>query len=313
VTRNRGRALLEGIAAVAFWGASFIATKIALREIHPFSVIWLRFGMGVLVLALAVGVRREFRWPARRDILLLGFLGFLGITLHQWIQVTGLLTAKASTTAWIITTSPVFIAILGRIFLNEMLTRGRLVGIALAACGVLLITTGGDASLIAQRSLGEPGNWLVLLSAVTWAVFSVVSRHALRSIAPTLALLFVLGSGWLLVNPLLLFAGDLPLLPASPEGWGAVLFLGVFCSGLAYIFWYNALHVMPASHVGSLLYLEPIVTVGAAAVLLQEPITLLSLAAGAIIVLGVWLVTRQRGPGGPETPAPSPEGRRRNA
>jgi drug/metabolite transporter (DMT)-like permease len=310
MTQGRGKALLEGIAAVAFWGASFIATKIALRELHPFSVIWLRFGMGVVVLALAVGFRREFRWPERRDMVLLAVLGFLGITLHQWIQVTGLQTAKASTTAWIITTSPVFIAILGRIFLGEALTPGRVLGVALAACGVLLITTGGDVALLGRFSLGEPGNGLVLLSAVTWAVFSVVSRHALRRLPPTLALLFVLGAGWLLVNPLLLLAGDLPLLPATWEGWASVVFLGIFCSGLGYIFWYNALHLMPASQVGSLLYLEPLVTVGAAAILLDEPVKGISLLAGGIIVLGVWLVTRQHRPARPETTAPSPEERR---
>ena len=310
MTPPRGKALLKGVAAVAFWGASFIATKIALRELHPFSVIWLRFGMGVLVLAVAVGLRKEFRWPGKRDILLLGFLGFLGITLHQWIQVTGLLTAKASTTAWIITTSPVFIAILGRIFLKESLTRGRVLGIALAASGVLLITTGGDPSLLLRFSLGEPGNGLVLLSAVTWALFSVVSRHALRRLAPSLALLFVLGFGWLLVNPLLLTVGDIRLFPATLEGWIAVVFLGIFCSGLGYIFWYDALHVMPASQVGSLLYLEPLITLGAASFLLDERVTVISLAAGAIIVLGVWLVTRRHGPGIPETAAPSPEERR---
>jgi drug/metabolite transporter (DMT)-like permease len=67
---------------------------------------------------------------------------------------------------------------------------------------------------------------------------------------------------------------------------------------------------MPASQVGSLLYLEPLVTVGAAAILLDEPVKGISLLAGGIIVLGVWLVTRQHRPARPETTAPSPEERR---
>ena len=64
------------------------------------------------------------------------------------------------------------------------------------------------------------------------------------------------------------------------------------CSGLAYTYWCDALRVLPAAHVGSLLYLEPIVTVMVAAVVLKEPITLASIAGGAVIVGGVWVATR---------------------
>jgi drug/metabolite transporter (DMT)-like permease len=73
-----------------------------------------------------------------------------------------------------------------------------------------------------------------------------------------------------------------------------VTFLGVACSGIAYVFWYDALRVLPAGQVGALLYLEPLVTVAVAAVLIDEPVLPATLAGGFAILMGVWLVSRKR-------------------
>ena len=78
----------------------------------------------------------------------------------------------------------------------------------------------------------------------------------------------------------------------TSNGWLGILFLGVACSGLAYIFWYDGLQAIPASQVGAFLYLEPLVAVVVAAVVLNEPILLVSLAGGLTILAGVWLVNR---------------------
>jgi len=79
----------------------------------------------------------------------------------------------------------------------------------------------------------------------------------------------------------------------TTQGWAAVLYLAVASSGLAYIFWYDALQVLPTAHVGVFLYIEPLVTVVVAGILLAEPIYLAAMAGGAIILLGVWLVNRR--------------------
>ena len=72
----------------------------------------------------------------------------------------------------------------------------------------------------------------------------------------------------------------------------AVAFLGVFCSGLAYIAWYDALKVLTTAQTGVFLYLEPLVAVVVAFFILGEAITPGSVLGGAVILLGVWLVNR---------------------
>lgn len=287
--------MLKAALAVVVWGTSFIATKIALRDLSPFPLIWLRFGIGVIVLGIAVLVRREFRLPAPRDLVAFGLLGFLGITFHQWLQSTGLITAQASTTGWIIATIPVFIAILGRLFLGERLEGGHILGIVLAGVGVILVVTRGDPLMLFRGTLGAPGDILVLISAANWAVFSVLSRRGLKHHPASLMLFFVMTSGWLLVNPLLFATSTVTdFAHVTMHGWIAVLFLGVFCSGLAYIWWYDALQRLPASQAGALLYLEPLVAVVVAGILLGEEVTPLTLTGGAVILAGVWLVTRRQ-------------------
>ena len=78
----------------------------------------------------------------------------------------------------------------------------------------------------------------------------------------------------------------------TATGWTAIAFLGVLCSALSYIFYNDGLQSLPASQVGAFLYLEPLVATLVAAVVLSEQIVLATLAGGALILLGVWQVSR---------------------
>ena len=80
---------------------------------------------------------------------------------------------------------------------------------------------------------------------------------------------------------------------SAPDGWLAVAGLGVFGSGLAYIMYHDALHVLPASQLGVFLNLEPVVTMLLAAPILGEPLTIVVLFGGAMIIGGIYLVNRK--------------------
>lgn len=289
------KAILKALFAVTVWGASFVATKIALQYAAPTTVVWLRFAMGVIILGLAVGLTKQFSLPQGRDWAYFALLGFLGIAFHQWLQSTALVTAQASTTSWIVASSPIFMAILGVIFLKEYLAWYQVAGIILAALGVLVVVSKGDLSSISAGNFGAPGDVLILISAINWAVFSTISRSGLKRHSSTLMMFYVMGFGWLF-SSVLFFAGtgigQISQIPR--EGWLAILFLGVFCSGIAYIFWYGALKDLPVAQTGAFLYVEPFITVMVAALLIREAITPASLVGGLAILFGVWLVNRPR-------------------
>ena len=284
---------IEVLFAVVVWGASFIATKIALENISPISIVWLRFTMGIIILGIAVALRKQFALPNKSEWGYFAMLGFLGITFHQWLQSNGLQTSEAGTTAWIVATTPVFMALLGWVMLKEGLALLKIIGIGLAALGVLLVVTDGNLASISIGRFGAPGDILILISAFNWAVFSALSRRGLRKYSAGLMIFYVMLFGWFF-SSLLFISGmhyvELPYL--SIRGWTGVAFLGIFCSGLAYIAWYDALQALSTAETGVFLYIEPLVAVVVAFFILDEAITWASLAGGAVILFGVWLVIR---------------------
>lgn len=293
VTRVELLPYLKVTFSVVVWGASFIATKIALRDIQPITVVWVRFAIGVIILGIVVLVRKQFTLPQIAEIPYFVVLGFLGITLHQWLQSTGLVTSKASTTAWIVATTPLFIAMLSWFFLREKLKWAQVVGIGLATIGVLLVISEGDISSLLVGNSGNFGDILIFISAINWAVFSVISRRGLKNHPAALMMFYVMSAGWLMISiPFFVGPGVNDLQALSLYSFLGVLFLGIFCSGIAYIFWYDALKSIPASQVGVFLYLEPFIAVIVAAFILGESIILASLIGGLLILFGVWMVNR---------------------
>ncbi|MEO8355074.1 MAG: DMT family transporter [Chloroflexota bacterium] len=284
---------LEALFAVVVWGASFIATKVALREISPVTVVWLRFSMGIVILGFAVAIRKQFSLLNKSEWAYFALLGFLGIAFHQWLQSNGLQTSEAGTTAWIVATTPVFMALLGWVVLREHLAWMKIIGILLAFVGVLLVISDGDFSSIALRSFGQPGDILILISAVNWSVFSVLSRRGLKAHPATLMMFYVMLFGWGFTSILFIGTQDFSEIKhLTFNGWMGMAFLGIFCSGLAYIAWYDALQALSTAQTGVFLYIEPLVAVIVAFFILSEAITVASLIGGGIIIFGVWLVNR---------------------
>jgi drug/metabolite transporter (DMT)-like permease len=291
---NRSRAVIEALLTVIVWGASFVATKVALRYASPDVVVWLRFAMGVVILGIAVLAGRKFALPEKRDWLYFALLGFLGITFHQWLQSTGLVTAQASTTAWIVATIPVFMALLGWLALKEKLSWVQIGGILLSAFGVLLVITRGNLVQLTTGKFGTVGDFLILISAPNWAVFSVLSRRGLKKYPATLMMFYVMAFGWFFSSILFFAQGGLTQIGIIPwDGWTGIAFLGIVCSGLAYIFWYDALQALSVAQTGAFLYLEPVSTVIVAALILGEQLYLFTMMGGVLILAGVWLVNRK--------------------
>jgi drug/metabolite transporter (DMT)-like permease len=284
---------MEALFAVIVWGASFIATKVALKEISPITIVWLRFLMGVVILGIAVVLRKQFTLPDKKEWAYFALLGFLGITFHQGLQSNGLQTSAASTTAWIVSTTPVFMALLGWLILRESLGWGKTLGILIAFVGVLVVISKGNLGSISIGRFGAPGDILILISAVNWAVFSALSRRGLKSHPASLMMFYVMSFGWLFTSLLFIPTHGFAEIGALTfNGWIGVTFLGVCCSGLAYIAWYDALKALTTAQTGVFLYIEPLVAVVVAFFILGEAITPASLLGGTVILFGVWLVNR---------------------
>jgi len=280
--------------AIIFWGISFIATKVALREVHPFMLLTLRYAIGTLLLLLVQYQRdktflKQFSFRDWVHIFLLSIVGISGLGL---LQAYGLTYTSAINTGWIIAINPILITVAARFFIDKAITARKILGILLGFLGIFLIITKGVFSLSLFRSGSTFGDLLVFASAIAWTTFTVGGKGFLSRFNSLSSITVIMMSGFLLLLPLSLLKGGWGnLFHLSPLTWMGVLFLGIFCSGLGYLFWYSALEKKDSGSVGMYLYLEPLVTLIGASLFLGEPIYWVTLVGGAMTLAGVYLAT----------------------
>ncbi|MBI1939277.1 MAG: DMT family transporter [Ignavibacteriales bacterium] len=277
--------------AVTVWGFSFIATKHALEEVSPAVIVFIRQILGIIFLTIvAVSRKKKFSLNVR-DHSWIFVLAIIACA-HLWIQVTGLQWTSASNTGWIIGITPVFMAILSFTFFKEKISSLQTTGIAVAFAGLLLLVSKGDLSSV--DLISNKGDLLIVASCVTWAIYSLVSKKITLHYSPTLTTLFLFVFVAILIAPFTINQKNIEaVMNLSAGGWFAILFLGIICSGVAYLLWAQSLSEMSASRVGAFLYIEPFVTFFGAWLLLNEQITLFTLLSGLIIIGGVILVNRK--------------------
>jgi len=282
---------LKILLAVIFWGTSFVATKTVLYEIKPLTVIILRLIFAIILLTtIAVYTRRSFSINLKNH----GWVFILALiaVFHLWIQVTGLQYTTASNTGWIIGTAPIFMAILGFMIYKEKINLLQFGGILIAILGLLLLIGKGDILNIGL--IKNQGDLLVLGSAFTWGVYSMVNKKISLSYSPLMTILYLFLMMAIIIIPFTLNTETIQsVINLSSTGWIAVIFLGLFCSGVAYVIWAQALRDMESAKVGAFLYLEPLVTVIASWFFLNEVITFMMIISGILITVGVIFVNRE--------------------
>ncbi|PFO01405.1 multidrug transporter [Bacillus sp. AFS076308] len=290
--KSKVTASLYALISISFWGVSFVSTKAVLEKLDPFSIIVLRFGIGALFLLLLLVLKRIRLLVSIKYLPHLIILGILGVFVHQILQATALLTINASSAGWLISLSPIFTVILSILFLHEKMTITRAAGMVLAIIGVLLVTSTRSGHSF-QFSINI-GFSLMIMSTLNWAVYSVLLKSLRIPYPPLLVTFYMSLIGLILTAPLIIRSNgweSLSLL--NHKEWAHLLFLGVFVSGIAYWYWGKALEVLEASKVSMFLYLEPISTLVAAVLLLQEQVLFISVAGGIIIIIGVIIVNGQ--------------------
>ena len=279
------------LVAVIFWGASFVATKHLLDTLSPLGIIYIRLILGIAAALFIAIIRKRNFVINKKDLKGIFILALISIT-HLWIQVYGMQYTSASNTGWIIGIIPVIMAIMGFIFYKERMNSMQITGAVIAFVALLILISKGD--LKSLNFITNYGDLLVLGSAFTWSVYSFYGRKVTLSYPPSLTILYLFITMFILLSPITISSDFFnAVISLSEIDWGALIFLGILCSGLAYVLWAEAMNELPANRVGAFLYLEPFVTVFTAWLFLNENITLLMMISGIVIIIGVIMVNRK--------------------
>lgn len=283
--------IVKALLAVIFWGISFVATKDLLSEISPVALIIFRFALGVLFFIFALSFNGKWSSIKGKDLAFVILLAAIGVFLHQLLHSYGMNFTTATDTGWLVSLSPVFTCILARLVLGEKFNLIKIAGVIIAFAGALIVISREDFTFRFLRLSGTWGDFLIILSAANWAIYSILGKKILEKYPALLITAYINIIGWLMLLPLGVHNRIWEEFSRiSITGWIELFFLGIFCSGFGYLFWYDALKGMEASRVAVFLYIEPLVTVIVARIALSEYLSLAAIIGGFVILSGVYLV-----------------------
>ncbi|MBU0985250.1 MAG: DMT family transporter, partial [candidate division Zixibacteria bacterium] len=249
---------------VLFWGLSYIAIKVVLRELTPVEMISARFLLAAPVLLVIIRAKGLPIVPTSMRLKLILASGV--VFLHFWVMAVGMRETSASNAAWILTTAPIFVALLSRAYLKERFRLMQWGGLLIACAGVFALVYNGNPVNLGW--LHSRGDLIMLCSCVTWAFYTVGTREITAEVHPLVATFWMTAIAGLIFVPwTLLTSGPGVYWKAAPVTIAALVFLGVFCLAMAFWLWSEGLKRQRAAEVSLYLYFEPLVTVVGAWVL----------------------------------------------
>ena len=289
----RRDALAAGLTAVILWGLAPVATRAVVGHLSPLPLLLLRMVMAsLLLLPWSVPAFRRLRHRPRLAGRLIA-AGLLGLVGYNLLVTLGLRWLPASTVGLLLATEPVWVLVLGRLFFGERGGVRPWAGSAAALAGVAVLA-GPGAITGAGGYQALAGIGLVLASTLSFAAYTIVLRPLSAELGAVTATAASTVVGTL---PYLAFAWMLPgagLPHLGPVVWANLVFLGVGSTAAGMLLWNAAILVDSVSRVSLLLYLEPAVSVAAAAVFLGEQVTVAKAGGGLLILAGVAVASTGR-------------------
>jgi drug/metabolite transporter (DMT)-like permease len=298
-TRRRWLAAAALLVVAVVMGLTFLATKLALVSVHPFTLALLRFLVASAVLApthailkRAAPVPKRLPWPT------LALLGLTGVTLFFVFQNLGLVYTTASATSLILATTPALTAALSIALLREPMSLLRGLGIVVSVSGAAIIALSSAASGSASNPL--LGDLLVFGAALSWTVYTVAGKRISLDVPPLTVITYGIFLGTALLVPFAAYECIRYGLPVLDGGAVfAILYLGIAASALAFFLFNFALVHVEASTAPIYLNLSPVVAVAGAVIFLGESFQPIELLGGFLIIAGVYVAERRHSATGP--------------
>ncbi|MGH9804073.1 MAG: DMT family transporter [Candidatus Acidiferrales bacterium] len=275
------------------WSGNFLITKVTLRELPPFALLFLRVLLSNLIL-LALALRRGSRRPRllQGDWRWFALLGFFGIAMNQLGFTLGVLYTSLAHSSLLVTLTPIFVLLLATRMRMEALTATKVTGMLVSFAGVAVLTLEHGQGASSATFLGDV---ISLGSSVAFALYTVYSKQVSQRYDTLGITLFSYAAGFLFVIPLGAWElAEVNWVEVSWRAWAGVAYMAAVASVAAYMIFYFALSRISASRVIAFSYLQPVLVTLLGVVFLREALTTYVIGGGSLVLLGVYLAERGR-------------------
>lgn len=284
---------------ILVWGVSFICTKYLLRTFSSLEILILRFVTGYI--AFCIISPKPLKTSGIKEELLFMGAGLSGLTVYQFVENIAIYFTAANNVSIIVSTCPMFTAIIAAIFLHEKtITKNFVLGFVIAMTGIVLVTLNGSS----EFSLSPKGDLLALGSAISWGFYSLfvskINSLGHGNFASTRRIFF-----WALIFmiPLAVYglvfgekSTSINFCPAENAArwsdWKNILnlvILGVFASSLAFVAWNKTCKALGTVKTTAAIYMVCVVTIIFSFIFLGEKISLAGLFGTFLTILGLFI------------------------
>ena len=276
---------------VAVWGTTFVSTKVLLiHGLSPVDIMFYRFLLAYICL-WPVSYKHFFARNVTDELLLFG-AALTGGSLYFLAENTALTLTYASNVSLIVCTAPLFTAIIVRLFYRQYtLSTQFVVGSLIAIAGIFVVVFNGHFVL----KLNPAGDALSFFAAILWAFYSLIIKRLNGKYPSTFITRKIFFYSLITLAPLfafnpLHFGADILFTPVVASN---LLYLGVVASMLCYMVWNIVLKRLGTVRATNYIYFNPVFTLLAASVVLNEPLTLVFIAGAAMVLGGVYVADRR--------------------
>ncbi|MEM5312820.1 DMT family transporter [Paraburkholderia sp. JHI869] len=287
--------LAQLVFLAALWGGSFLFIRVGVTDFGVAPLMALRVGIGALFLLLvlfsrrpareALGTLRERAWP----LFVVGILNSAApFCLFAWAE----LTLSAGVTSVINATTPLWGAVVAYVWLKDRLSGPRVVGLVIGFLGVLalvwdqVVTHAGDGASSTSAALAALA---ALVAAALYGVAASYTKRHLTGVDPLTVAAGTMTGATLVLAPIALVTW--PAAPVSLHAWGAVLGLGVACTGVAYLLFFRLIAAVGPARAITVTFVIPIFGILWGALFLGERVSMGMVEACAAILVGTALAT----------------------
>ena len=269
----------------AIWGSSFLFMHLSVGEFGPFALVEVRVGMGAVFLLIFAGLRGRLGaiW---RKVGHISVVGVFAAGLPFLCFNIAAQTVPAGFMAVINAMTPLFGALIARLWLKERLTRSRIAGLMIGFTGIVVLVW-TDLSF-GTGGMG-PGVLACLTASFSYGYAACYTTRHLKGVDPLAMAAGSVTAAAIVLLPFAIYAW--PAQPISASAWAAALALALLCTGLAYIIYYGLIDRVGATRSITVTFLVPLFGIFWGAVILHEPLGLRMLAGTAIVLLGTLLAT----------------------
>ena len=300
--------------AALFWSGAFIAGRALRNDIDPATLTLLRWGLALLAFIPFIG-RKAWRCRAvvRREWRLLTGLGVTGLAAFHTLTNLAMHTTTALNAILMLSLVPATILVGGALSGASRPSARQWAGTAVSLLGACVLITRGSLDALLGLDLVRGDLWMIA-GVLLWTAYSLLLRRRPADLPPDVALMASIVPAIAVLLPVVLWRSGGATLPAlGPFVVGAILYIAIFASLIAFSLWAYGVAVIGPERAGQYVHLMPIFGAVLSTVLLGEAIVAAQIAGAAFVFAGLVLVNRQAPAAAGARPASTLAGARRSA